>query len=524
MSHALSLPVMPPDYEHVWSPLPGSQYVFLRCRFFECLLAGTRGGGKTDTLLMDFVQHCGEDDRSASQKLAGAEQLRGFGQSWRGIIVRRTYGDLRDIIERSQALLYRMFEGRARYNKNERSWTFPQGEKLTFVYADSPEDYRHYHGWNLAWVGFDELTLYPDDKVYKKFMSLVRSSHPNIPRKYRATTNPSGPGHGWVKERFQLPHNYHTRIDEMVEVEWEVGKKEMVKLTRTSVRSDIRENTKLDSPKEYLAGLMANAENPGQYAAWVYGDWNIVAGGMFSDVWDIRCHVIPPLPVTYIPPQWRIDRSYDWGLSAPFSVGFWAESDGCDLLLPSGRVMPTVRGDLFRLREWYGWNGKANEGLRLMINEQCEGIVKRALEWGLHDRMRVGPADNNIFNNTGATAGTSFAQDFEQPVRVGGKLYPGLTWLSADKAPGSVVKGTVQMRDRLKAVKQAYESGSPRERAGLFICSPCTQWLRVVPTLARDEDDLDRLAEGSEDHAFDETRYRIHNPPKEFIVGKTRGA
>jgi hypothetical protein len=519
----MSVLYLPDGYDEVWRPLPGSQSVFLDCLEFEVLLAGTRGGGKTDTLLMDFVQHCGEDDRTPTEKANGMPQFQGFGKAWRGIVVRRTYGDLRDIIERSQALLYRMFEGRARYNKNDRDWTFPGGEKLTFVYADSPDDYRHYHGWNLAWVGFDELTLYPDDKVYKKFMSLVRSSYPGIPKKYRATTNPSGPGHGWVKDRFQLPHGYGQPISERVEVEWTAGKKENVTLTRTSVRSDIRENTKLDNPKEYLAGLQANAENPAQYAAWVYGDWNIVAGGMFSDVWDIRCHVLPPLPAPYIPPTWRIDRSYDWGLSSPFSFGLWAESDGADLTLPSGRVMSTVRGDLFRVREWYGWNGKANEGLIMNIDEQCEGMVKRMLEWGFYDRCRTGPADSQIFNATGATSGTSFAQDFEQPVRVNGKLYKGLTWMAADKAPGSVVKGTVQMRARLKAVKRAYESGAPREHPGLFICSPCTQWLRVVPTLARDEDDPDRLADGSEDHAFDETRYRIHNPPREMVVGRTGG-
>jgi hypothetical protein len=515
----LSKAPIPIGYRPVWNPLPGSQYRYLKCPYFECLLEGTRGGGKTDCLLMDFVQHVGKDDRTAAEKAAGMPQRRGFGAAWRGIIVRRTYGELRDLIERSQVWLYQMFDGAAKYNKTEKAWTFPDGEKLTFVYADSPEDYRHYHGWNLTFVGFEELTLYPTDNVYKKFMSLVRSTYPGIPLKYRSTTNPSGPGHGWVKLRFGLPHSTGIVVSEQVEVEYELGKKEMVTIQRTSVRSDVRQNTKLGDPKAYIAGLTANAENPAQLAAWVYGDWNVVAGGMFSDVWDIRCHVLPPLVV---PSTWRIDRSYDWGLAKPFSCAWWAESDGSDLRLPSGKVMSTVRGDLFRLREWYGWTGKPNEGLGLMINEQAEGIRKREVDWGWVELARPGPADGQIFNTQGNT-GRSFADDFMQPVRIYGRTYAGVPWLAADKSAGSVVQGNVQLRDRMKAVKQSYENGKPRERKGIYICSPCTQWLRTVPSLARDEDDLDRIADGQEDHTYDETRYRVHNPPREAHVGRTRG-
>mgnify|MGYP006967709039 CR=1 FL=1 len=38
----------------IWKPLPGSQTRFLTCPVFEALLEGTRGGGKTDALLMSF--------------------------------------------------------------------------------------------------------------------------------------------------------------------------------------------------------------------------------------------------------------------------------------------------------------------------------------------------------------------------------------------------------------------------------------------------------------------------------------
>ena len=52
-----------------------------------------------------------------------------------------------------------------------------------------------------------------------------------------------------------------------------------------------------------------------------------VAGGMFDDVWKRDVHVIAPFE---IPHSWEITRSFDWGSSKPFSVGWWAESDGTE--------------------------------------------------------------------------------------------------------------------------------------------------------------------------------------------------
>ena len=60
------------DTEVVWSPQPGSQTLFMSCTFFEVLYEGTRGPGKTDALIMDFLQHVGQ----------------GFGPAWRNSVSR----------------------------------------------------------------------------------------------------------------------------------------------------------------------------------------------------------------------------------------------------------------------------------------------------------------------------------------------------------------------------------------------------------------------------------------------------
>lgn len=66
------------DKRVIWQPLPGSQHRFMTCPFYEVLLEGNRGGGKTDALLMDFAQMVG----------------RGYGEDWRGVIFRLTYPQL----------------------------------------------------------------------------------------------------------------------------------------------------------------------------------------------------------------------------------------------------------------------------------------------------------------------------------------------------------------------------------------------------------------------------------------------
>ena len=81
-------------------------------------------------------------------------------------------------------------------------------------------------------------------------------------------------------------------------------------------------------------------------------------GAFFGDIWVESILCIDPFR---IPENWRIDRSFDYGYSAPFSVGWWTTSDGETAV--NGRIYP--RGTLFRIHEWYGWNGKPNQGCRM---------------------------------------------------------------------------------------------------------------------------------------------------------------
>ena len=448
-----------------WRPQPGSQQAFLSCPIFEALYEGTRGPGKTDALLMDFAQHVGQ----------------GFGVHWRGVLFRQTYPQLSDAIAKSKKWFHRLWPG-AMYNEAKSTWKWPTGEELLLRHFPKPDSYWDYHGHEYPWIAWEELTSWADDQCFKVMMSCSRSPRPGIPRKYRATTNPYGVGHNWVKARYRLPGMSGRVIREPGEP------------PRVAIHGNLSENKiLLSADPEYMQKVLAAARNPSEKAAWSDGDWDVIAGGMFDDVYKPAVHLVKPFR---IPRNWIVDRSFDWGSSRPFSVGWWAESDGTDIERPDGGILKTVRGDLFRIAEWYGWDGTPNQGLRMLATEVADGIIEREKMLDIAGRVTSGPADTSIFDDEN---GVNIARDMQKR---------GVKWERADKGPGSRKQGWEQTRKRLKNAEPK-SPGLPREEPGLFIFSTCEQWRRTVPTLPRDDKDLDDVDTEAEDHIGDEMRYRV---------------
>ena len=102
-----------------------------------------------------------------------------------------------------------------------------------------------------------------------------------MPRMIRATANPYGPGHNWVKARF-LP----TVMDRVVRTGL-VDEDGIPQQPRLVIKSDLEENKiLLESDPDYKHKIAMAAKNPAERKAWTSGDWDVVAGGMFDDVWD----------------------------------------------------------------------------------------------------------------------------------------------------------------------------------------------------------------------------------------------
>jgi hypothetical protein len=451
---------------YVWYPMAGSQLAFLTCPLPEVLYEGTRGNGKTICLLADFAQHVGQ----------------GYGPSWRGILFRKSYKELeKDIIPKSMAFYKQVFGEKAKWNGGDKTWTWDTGEKLYLAYYERVEDYWNYHGSEFPWIGWEELTTWGFSDGYDDMKTIWRSPNPAVPRKYRATTNPLGPGHNWVKKHFA--------IGEVQPGEILTDKQG---LQRTHIHGELWENPFLmENDPQYFQQLLAT-KDPNKRKAWLEGRWDIVAGGALDDLWDADVHVIPAFS---IPSTWHVDRSFDWGSSKPFSVGWWAESDGSAVLIYDKKSGKNVFQSfppktLFRIAEWYGWNGKENQGLRMTSAEIARKIHDAEMRLPYH--VHPGPADPSIFK---VEDGHCIADEMS---------IQGVTWERGDNSPGSRANGLEVLRNRLEASTQR-----PMENPGIFIFENCRHFMRTVPNLPRDTKKMDDIDTSAEDHVYDDSRYRV---------------
>lgn len=455
--------------EIVWSPNRGGQWLFLSCPYWEALADGDRGGGKTTSLLMIFLSFVGK----------------GFESDWRGIIFRLTYPQLKDIIDISRSIIPKSFPG-ASYNKQDHEWSFDSGENLMFKPLENIKAYDNYHGHAYSFLGFEELTNWPDAEPYEAMLSCSRRRRVDsqAPLMVRSTTNAWGVGHSWVKQRFvtgrqpYVPYGDANRERVRIPIFW-------------------RENEKfVEIDPDYHARLADTISNEGQRKAWLENSWDIVAGGRFSGIWQGSLHMLAPFN---IPDNWYVDRSHDWGSSKPFCTLWFAESNG--EALPDGRSWP--KGTLFVIDEDYGCEGdiydsnwKPNVGLGLGPDEIAQRVKdeeENMLRWGLIGKKpRPGPADDPIFD---VSRGKSMASIMTQK---------GVLWSRPSKGKGSRVTGWQLIENRLKA-----SSKHPMEEPGLFVFDTCYHLIRTLPTVPRDPKNPDDVYTSSEDHAADALRLKI---------------
>ena len=153
---------------------------------FEALFGGAAGGGKSIGVL-----------------LAASQMAHLYGGS-STVILRRTMPEL----EQEGGLLAhaRKWWGEvpgASFNENLHKWTFPNGSVVAFGYHHHRSHDSKYHGGEYQLVVFDELSFWPDNHAWLHLRSRMRRpADSGWPLRLLATSNPGGPGHQWVKERF----------------------------------------------------------------------------------------------------------------------------------------------------------------------------------------------------------------------------------------------------------------------------------------------------------------------------------
>lgn len=471
----------------VWRPIPGtSQELAMDSRAHITLYAGARGPGKTDCQLMRFRRHVGK----------------GYGPFWRGVIFDREYKNLDDLVNKSRRWFNAFGDG-ARFlsSAQDYKWVWPTGEELLFRAIKTIDDYWNYHGQEYPFIGWNELCKYPTLELFDMMMTCNRSSFtpekdnpklPDIPLEVFATTNPYGAGHSVVKRRFIDVAPYGVVVKTTTDVfNPKTKQREPVTKTQVTLFGSYKENIYL-SP-EYIA-VLEQLTDPNLRAAWLWGDWDIVAGGALSDVWRKNVHIIPRFR---IPKEWAIDRCFDWGSTQPFCVSWFACANGEETTFPDGRIFAPPAGTIIQFYEWYGTKEiGTNVGLRMSSGDIAEGIL--TIEKDLLENKWIpfapwpGPADNQIRDIREADIETIEKKMSDKGVR----------WEGSDKSPGSRKIGLQLTRERL-------EASTKREGPGLYFTENCVAAIATIPSLPRDDKIIDDVDTEAEDHPYDLVRYRV---------------
>lgn len=430
----------------VWKPQK-RQIDFMKRPEYEVLYGGAAGGGKSDSLL--------------------AEALRQVHiPHYRAIIFRKTFPECSELIDRSHEIYKKAFPA-VKYNDNKHCWTFPSGAKIYFGSLQHKKDRKKYQGKRYDFIGFDELTHFEWDE-YSYMFSRNRPGGKGTRVYMRATTNPGGIGHGWVKDRFITAAPPGTPIKTEINIAGKVYVK-----NRIFIPSSIFDNQiLLENDPNYIAslGMLPEAE----MKALLYGDWDSFNGQVFSEwrndsehyIDQKGTHVIKPFP---IPKEWRRFRSFDFGYAKPFSVGWWAMD---------------YDGIAYRYRELYGCTNTPNTGVKWHPRQIAQRIKEIEDKYEPKGMFINGIADPSIWD---ASRGESIAASMERE---------GVYWEPADN---DRLSGKMQMHYRL-----AFDDeGIPM----MYIFDTCKHFIRTMPNLVYDDLDVEDVDTAQEDHIYDEARY-----------------
>lgn len=436
----------------IWQPQPGPQTALIQCPVFEVFFGGARGGGKTEGSIGDWLEHSHT-----------------YGEYSNGVFFRRKFKQLEEVVARTKQVFQPLG---AKYNEQSATWTMPNKARLKFRYLERDQDAEEYQGHSYTRVYVEEAPNFPSPSPINLLRATLRSAV-GIPCGMRLTGNPGGPGHHWVKKRYIEPAPQGWKI---IPEEFKLPNGSISRLERVFIPSKISDNALLmQNDPTYVMRLMQSGSEA-LVKAWLEGNWDIIDGAYF-DCWDQLKHVLRASEwMKKIPSGALRFRAMDWGSAKPFSIGWYVVSDG---------TWGLPRDALLKYREWYGSDGRPNEGLKMDAPKVAKGVL--AMEKG--ESIYYGVADPAIFVRNG---GPSIAEMFFEA---------GCMWRRGDNKR---IPGWEQFRSRLVG-----KDGLPM----LYFLDTCVDSVRTIPVLQHDETKPEDVDSDMEDHAGDETRYAVMSRP-----------
>mgnify|MGYP001598988158 FL=1 len=443
----------PEQREVVFAPNPGPQTEFLAASEQEVLYGGAAGGGKSFGLLADPMRYFDNPN-------------------FNGLILRRTNDELRELIWKSQELYPKAFPG-AKWAEKKSQWTLPSGAKLWLTYLEREDDVRRYQGLAFSYIAFDELTQHPTPFAWDYMRSRLRTTDPDLPIFMRATTNPGGAGHGWVKRMFidPAPANQAfvaTDLSSGEPLEYPEGHEKAGQplFSRRFIPASLTDNPYLMEGGQYEANLLSLPEN--QRRQLLEGDWAVADGAAFPEFRQ-SVHVVEPFD---IPDNWVRFRSADYGYSSWSAVHWYAIDPAFETLIV--------------YRELY------------LSKHTGKDLGRAVLDAEMGDSIKFGILDSSCWHNRGQI-GPSIAEEM---------ITMGCRWRPSDRTAGARVAGKNQLHERLKVDE---ETGHP----GIVFFNTCRQIiadLPVIPSCPKGSDDIDQRY--ASDHTYDSLRYGLMSRPR----------
>lgn len=247
--------------------------------------------------------------------------MKSHGLRWHGIMACLKYPELRVLLLRRQSTeleTTHLLKVRtevppevAKLNGGKGFLEFPNGSLIKFGHCNTDGDFASHLSSEWDMILIDEggqftpfmLTMFP---------SRLRTTKKLRPQ-LRIASNPGGPGHQWLKERFIEKHVRDETAPSYKPEEWRF------------IPSRVQDNPYINA--EYIAKLESLPAQ--ERAMYLDGSWDLPYGNLFETL-EVGVHLVQAGGISTVRADWRHTVSADWGKSSTAPAIWWETDEGLD--------------------------------------------------------------------------------------------------------------------------------------------------------------------------------------------------